>query len=130
MYRACETKDQTLKKEIRTLHSQEKCFRECSRECSQKSGCHVRSAFGSALEGALPVAFHSKKLWRALPRPLLTAPGFLRALARALSEALWRFPCFGLSSWSTDTQAYEQSPRQTKPKKGPKRKVHEFRPFL
>ena len=25
---------------------------------------------------------------------------------------------------------YQESPRQTKPKKGPKRKVHEFRPFL
>ena len=24
----------------------------------------------------------------------------------------------------------QESPRQTKPKKGPKRKVHEFRPFL
>ena len=25
---------------------------------------------------------------------------------------------------------FQESPRQTKPKKGPKRKVHEFRPFL
>ena len=25
---------------------------------------------------------------------------------------------------------YQESPRKTKPKKGPKRKVHEFRPFL
>ena len=25
---------------------------------------------------------------------------------------------------------FQESPRQTKPKKGPKRKAHEFRPFL
>ena len=33
---------------------------------------------------------------------------------------------------STDFVAdfFQESPRQTKPKKGPKRKVHEFRPFL
>ena len=43
-------------------------------------------------------------------------------------------PC----KWSTDSQRKwivfakkdQESPRQTKPKKGPKRKVHEFRPFL
>ena len=28
------------------------------------------------------------------------------------------------------TKFCQESPRQTKPKKGPKRKVHEFRPFL
>ena len=31
--------------------------------------------------------------------------------------------------WHTDPP-FQESPRQTKPKKGPKRKVHEFRPFL
>ena len=35
---------------------------------------------------------------------------------------------FGHSAGSTNLD--QQSPRQTKPKKGPKRKVHEFRPFL
>ena len=28
------------------------------------------------------------------------------------------------------THFIQESPRQTKPKKGPNRKVHEFRPFL
>ena len=30
----------------------------------------------------------------------------------------------------SEIQPLQESPRQTKPKKGPKRKVHEFRPFL
>ena len=33
----------------------------------------------------------------------------------------------GLGPWGPECQ---ESPRQTKPKKGPKRKVHEFRPFF
>ena len=33
-------------------------------------------------------------------------------------------------SHQTVTSENQESPRQTKPKKGPKRKVHEFRPFL
>ena len=38
------------------------------------------------------------------------------------------FAC--VRSFSTVFALYQESPRQTKPKKGPKRKVHEFRPFL
>ena len=29
-----------------------------------------------------------------------------------------------------DARLLQESPRQTKPKKGPKRKAHEFRPFF
>ena len=32
--------------------------------------------------------------------------------------------------WVWISSGGQESPRQTKPKKGPKRKVHEFRPFL
>ena len=36
----------------------------------------------------------------------------------------------GLQTRCDPSVTPEESPRQTKPKKGPKRKVHEFRPFL
>ena len=45
-----------------------------------------------------------KDPWRALSGALVGAPRFLGALPRALSEHFWRFPCFGLSSRSTDSQ--------------------------
>ena len=35
-----------------------------------------------------------------------------------------------LSGRTWENSGDQESPRQTKPKKGPKRKVHEFRPFL
>ena len=42
------------------------------------------------------------------------------------------FCCYGVATRSTAgwPALFHESPRQTKPKKGPKRKVHEFRSFL
>ena len=37
---------------------------------------------------------------------------------------IFKFYCHGIS------EEIQESPRQTKPKKGPKRKVHEFRPIF
>ena len=48
---------------------------------------------------------------------------FLVVSLRAISFFFDMFPLF-----SSDLS--QESPRQTKPKKGPKRKVHEVRPFL
>ena len=40
-------------------------------------------------------------------------------------------PFPALELWAKDfTDLVQEPPRQTKPKRGPKRKVHEFRPFL
>ena len=39
-------------------------------------------------------------------------------------------PYFPVANQNSLNLIYQESPQQTKPKKGPKRKVHEFRPFL
>ena len=40
------------------------------------------------------------------------------------------FADFGVKTGVSKWPFCQELPRQTKPKKGPKRKVHEFRPFL
>ena len=45
--------------------------------------------------------------------------------------SLWlKMAEFWLTLAVSEIQPFQESPRQTKPKKGAKRKVHEFRPFL
>ena len=49
---------------------------------------------------------------------------------RNQTATAYRVPLHLLERTVSSTLKYQESPRQTKPKKGPKQKVHECRPFL
>ena len=65
---------------------------------------------------------------KAVQRPSMNAtPTSSESRVRKLSE---KFSGKSQKSIAESMAFSQESPRQTKPKKGPKRKVHEFRPFL